>query len=385
MKRVLVALVLVVFISTAFVGCLGTGQPPGFSAADLNSPAVEYITRSLGTAPTPQTSTPITNTWKVEWQMADVFAGYGGVMLFYANNTGSHHLYVYGITLKWEGTSLSYGRDAGTDVSPGSKEFIGLLPFGAPTAPGIYNYSIFVKIAIKSLVGGSWYDKGEYRVGEHDAEVQQVHPASSWTTQSNPTRYYNDINARVDYARTESIVQTIKQEFPGNYSILQIAQAYEWVRANIEYKEEPTGQDNWQSANETLTWGTGDCEDHAILVASLIGELGGQARVNIIERHAFPTVFLTDNASELDAYWAALDSFYWVTTGSLRYNVLKDGLGYWLVADTVGFPYLGGLPAESEYAEMNGTGGSWGLTQSSFLYKVDATGQTFDGKLFGLF
>ena len=304
--------------------------------------------------------------------------------MFYANNTGPHHLYIYGMALRWDGTSLSYGREVTMDISPGTKEFVGLLPFGAPTTPGSYNYSLYVEVAIKSLVGGEWYDKGEYRVAGHSEVVQPVLPAPSWTTYINPSKYYNEVNERVDFARTSSAVQTIRAELPGNYSILQVAQAYEWVRGHIEYKEEPPGQDYWQSANETLTWGTGDCEDQAILVASIIGELGGQARVNIIEGHAFATVFITGNASELSSYWKALDSFYGMETGSLRYNIMKDNLGYWVVSDTAGYPYLGGLPAESSYMETSGTGSTWGFTSSSYLYKIDATGQT-DAKFLGLF
>jgi hypothetical protein len=385
MNKALVILVVVIFVGMVFIGALGTSQPTGYSASDLRSPDLAYLPTINGSAPQPQTSTPVTNPWTVEWQMADVYASYGGVLLLYANNTGSHHLYIYGLTLKWDGTSLSYGREAGTDVSPGTKEFVGILPFGAPTTPGSYNYSLYIQVAIKSLAGGAWYDRGEYRVAGHDSVVLQVHPAPTWTTQVNPHKYYNDLNSKVDFARTVSVVQTIKAEVPGNYTILQVAEAYEWVRSHIEYQLELSGQDYWQSANETLTWGKGDCEDHAILIASIIGELGGQARVNIIEGHAFPTVYLTNNASELNDYWKALDSFYGVKNGSLKYNVLKDDLGYWIVSDTVGYPYLGGLPAESGYMETSGTGSTWGFTSSTYLYKVDATGQTSGGSFFGLF
>jgi hypothetical protein len=385
MNKVLVILVVIIFIGMVFIGLISTVQPPGYSASDLRSPELAYLPAINGSAPTPQTITPITNTWTVEWRMAEVYAGYGGVLMFYANNTGPHHLYVYGMTLKWDGTSLSYGREVAKDVNPGTKEFVCLLPFGAPTTPGSYNYSLYVKVAIQGLVGGAWYDKGEYRVAGHDSTVLPVHPAPSWTTQINPSKYYKAVNSQVDFERTASVVQTIKAETPGNYTILQVAETYEWVRAHIEYREEPFGQDYWQTANETLTWGTGDCEDHAILVASIIGELGGQARVNIIEGHAFPTVFLTNNASELDSYREALDSFYGVEAGSLEYNLLKDDLGYWIVSDTVGYPYLGGLPAASGYMETSGTGGTWGFTSSAYLYKIDANGQSSDGLFLGLF
>jgi len=43
-----------------------------------------------------------------------------------------------------------------------------------------------------------------------------------------------------------------------------------WVIQNVKYKTESAGQDNWQLANETLRWKTGDCEDGAILLANLL-------------------------------------------------------------------------------------------------------------------
>lgn len=383
MRRVLVALVAVTFIALAFTGCLGDSSPQGFNANDLRSPKIEYVTWGPASAPTPRSYTTITNPWTVEWQIADIYAGYGGVLLFYANNTGAHTIYIYGIGLRWDNTTLSYERDAGAYVAPGEKVFIGLLPFKAPTDAGTYHYSLYAKVAIESLAGNSWYDKGEYRVAGHGAEVIGTYPAGSWSNATNPSDYYDKVNQRVQYSVTSYIAQDIEAQYPGNYSILQVAAAYEWVRTHITYKEEPPGQDYWQSASETLSWGTGDCEDFAILLASLVGELGGQARLDIIEGHAFATVFLTSNASQLGAYWDALDSYYWVGYGILTYNFLKDERGYWLVADAVGYPYLGGLPAESRFAEPVGGQASWSFESTSYLYMIDATGHTASTGWFG--
>jgi len=45
---------------------------------------------------------------------------------------------------------------------------------------------------------------------------------------------------------------------------------YRWVVLNIRYQTEPAGQDYWQTPTETLSNGTGDCEDFAILLCSLV-------------------------------------------------------------------------------------------------------------------
>lgn len=46
------------------------------------------------------------------------------------------------------------------------------------------------------------------------------------------------------------------------------------VNSYVYYKAELEGSDHWQSANETLKLGTGDCEDYAILKYRLLVESG---------------------------------------------------------------------------------------------------------------
>lgn len=50
----------------------------------------------------------------------------------------------------------------------------------------------------------------------------------------------------------------------------------DWVADNIDYKsdEEQWGEDYWQSPEETLSLRTGDCEDFAILLCSLLRAYG---------------------------------------------------------------------------------------------------------------
>jgi len=50
----------------------------------------------------------------------------------------------------------------------------------------------------------------------------------------------------------------------------------EWVAINIEYMsdEKRWGEDYWQTPEETLLYGTGDCEDFSILLCSLLRAYG---------------------------------------------------------------------------------------------------------------
>jgi transglutaminase-like putative cysteine protease len=278
------------------------------------------------------------------------------------------------MSLKWTDAEAFYSRDTGVLAKANEDTLVGILPFGAPLEPGTHQYEISLEIAVQSH-SGTWYDWGVQSLsGTNHVEVLSTYPSSIWSTEVNPTYYYDKLNERLDEGAVSMIIAQIQEEYPGDYGILQICEAYQWVHSNVEYVADAS--DYWQSAEETMSSLTGDCEDQAILMATLIKGLGGNARLNIISGHAFPTVFVAENESNLKAVEASINSYYWTPSGSLRINYLNDELGYWLVVDTAGEPYVGGLPALSRYASTDSAAGYWSFSSSSFLITVDATGKT---------
>jgi hypothetical protein len=101
----------------------------------------------------------------------------------------------------------------------------------------------------------------------------------------------------------------------------------------------------------------------------------------LIERHAFPTVFVASNYSDLMKVKQSLASYYGVDNSTYRMSYLVDEHGYWLVIDTTGFPYAGGLPTNSVPVSADG---NWTM-QSSYIHRIDATGTTASVGFFGLF
>lgn len=65
----------------------------------------------------------------------------------------------------------------------------------------------------------------------------------------------------------------------------------------------------------------------------------------------------------------AIASYYGLPAEQLTASYLVDDMGYWLVIDTTGFPYAGGIPAQSGRS----TDGGWSMN-SDYLYAIDATG-----------
>ena len=60
----------------------------------------------------------------------------------------------------------------------------------------------------------------------------------------------------------------------------------EYVHANIEYEAELDEEDYWQSPQETLELGTGDCEDFCILMMAILKKSGIDS-ILLILKHNF--------------------------------------------------------------------------------------------------
>jgi transglutaminase-like putative cysteine protease len=376
-KRIIAILAVAVAIIAiiAFTGLLSLTTQVGFAADDLVEPDPTTITRSGGSAPSPSTDDRQLAAWGITWEIPEngVYAEFGGVLWLTLDSYDPKDIWVYGMSLSWVGTNATYSKETGVLAAAYEHTLVGILPFGVPFESGYHQYQISVSIAVQSDTG-YWYDCGEVlAAGNLNCDVQPTPPSTGWNTETNPINYYDRINARVDERVVSSVIVQVHNEYPGDFSVLQVCEAYKWVRNNVAYSNDDG--DYWQSATETMTLRTGDCEDHAILMASIVKGLGGNARVNVISGHAFPTVFVAKNESGLARVEASVNSYYWTESGSLRINYLIDDFGYWMVIDTTGEPYVGGLPALCRYASPGSWPGTWTFSDSDFLITVDATGR----------
>jgi len=126
-----------------------------------------------------------------------------------------------------------------------------------------------------------------------------------------------------------------------------IKKLYDWVEGNIEYAEDPSSPylfsnpslgvffkgENWQFPNETLRIMQGDCEDQAILLASLIRAYNSQKYAVyciVITNHAalfFPVE--EDKICILDPAMHYTTSYGWPTY-YLRSEDFRQGVNDWL-------------------------------------------------------
>jgi len=210
---------------------------------------------------------------------------------------------------------------------------------------------------------GEWWDFGEFQSARFDMDILPLISETTYGVTKNPSTYYEKVNSLVDPSDVEDVANGLSAGYD-SYDIQEVIAAFDWVQKNIEYKDDP--EDHWQSPSETLSLGTGDCEDQAMLVSAIVSELGGNARVNLIEGHAFATVYIGPNSSVVDDVADAISSHYGT---DLNIFYLEDDLGIWMMLDTTSFPYCGAMPTSSA---PTGTGqNDFTFEDTDYLYTID--------------
>ena len=63
----------------------------------------------------------------------------------------------------------------------------------------------------------------------------------------------------------------------------EITAVYNWVKNNIRYTQDPWDKEMLQWPDYTLKLGQGDCDDHSILMASLLMSVGHECRFAVVQ------------------------------------------------------------------------------------------------------
>lgn len=358
-----VGMLLIYYLMGGFVQ-----NPPGFDEDDLNAPFINEMVRNEDyPGPLSGSSYPMKVQPAFSYS-AIVYASFGGVLDLFIENRGGNDAYVHHYYVVWEGGNETFQVNCSRLIASGGLEGLGKLHFAGPGDAGPATLNIWMEIWTSSPNGELWDDHGEISVGTINFEVLEEEPLRDWYVERNPVRYYNKVNELIDLDIVVPLADEVRSAVPGNYSLLQVIKAYELVDQRIGYAED---EDNhWQSPAETIALGSGDCEDHSLLLASLITELGGTCRVNLIASHAFPSVYV-GNASVIGDVVGAIQAYY---GDPVPVHYIVDDLGYWLIIDTNGLPYVGGYPAASSPA--GGAGGVyWNSDEGDWIKLIDVTGE----------
>ncbi|MCG7844229.1 MAG: transglutaminase family protein [Methanomassiliicoccales archaeon] len=370
---VVIATVAVTVMLLSFYLLGGLAQDPeGFNEGDLNPPEVTSILRDEA-SPGPLTELDFHAHLTTGISYTPIYEVYGGIVELVIENLGSNQVYVRWYSIGWEGGNETYSLNCSMLIEPGEAGNSGVLYLPGPGVEGNATFEVRMDLWASSSNGNLWCDKGELLVDSHQVEVLPEGALRDREVQRNPVRYYNQVNELVDLYAVQAMKGQVLGAVPGVFSVHQAIVAYELVRTSILYAED---EDNhWQSAAETIELGTGDCEDQAILLASLLTAMGGDCRVNLITGHAFPSLYIGNSTSEISDVRENIRTYY---GNDVPVHWTEDELGYWLIVDTVGMPYAGGYPAAS--VPIGALGGTdWNSENGDTIRTIDVTGETVPG------
>lgn len=139
---------------------------------------------------------------------------------------------------------------------------------------------------------------------------------------------------------TDSLVRSyalsaVDSSNAGSYNIYQICDIYDKLYSDWVYVNDPHGKEYIASASESVRLLRGDCEDYAVLMASLIESIGGTSRIIIAynadgEGHAYAEVYMSDSKDYVQELIDEMGYRYGYLTA--HYHSDADG-GYWLNLD----------------------------------------------------
>ncbi|TXK45291.1 transglutaminase domain-containing protein [Pontibacter qinzhouensis] len=102
--------------------------------------------------------------------------------------------------------------------------------------------------------------------------MQPTHPVVRNFAVENSTRYFHD-----EYYRKHG-------------KLVRYFSLFKHIRLNWKYVNDPVGLDYYSPPTESISLLAGDCDDYAILMASSIMAIGGEARVVISSSHMYTEV-----------------------------------------------------------------------------------------------
>jgi hypothetical protein len=155
-----------------------------------------------------------------------------------------------------------------------------------------------------------------------------------------------NISAAMDIENpvTRNYATQIAANLPGKYNLNQVIFLYDFLYKNWRYVSDPRGIEYLSSASNTISNDLiGDCDDFAILIATLIESIGGKARVSFAHNkrggHAFAEVYIPATSTEVSAmveeyYKSDLEAAMgWSRVKKIHYRPDRSGEGIWLNLD----------------------------------------------------
>jgi transglutaminase-like putative cysteine protease len=387
-KRLISIFIIIILVLIGTIGCINNNDDDddkreGFSIDSISNTVPEVFDLPNPTyEPSPHINTTIPKSvpniiaiWFFEKNTA--YRDFGGTINLFIKNNSTQQIFVYKIGIK-----LKFSRNnrlipdklvhsnAGRSIAPGQEEQVGLIYFTGPTQTGEYEYNILFSLYLQNETG-AWNDCGQQESSEKKLKFEEPEGTMEYDQHYNLPQYYDKIRSVVDptYHEVVNLSRELAGGYPGKFNIYQACAVFDYVHEDVKYFSDPTSTTNyWCTPEQTLKFG-GDCEDHSTLIGSMLISVGGSVRIYMTDSHAFLALYI-GNTSNLDDVLEGIRSYYRTNVNIFYFS---DELGNWLIVDSIGSIYLGGLPlgAVPVLNTSSGMGISWGFSETENLYVTD--------------
>jgi len=239
---------------------------------------------------------------------------------------------------------MTFSPSAWTQMSfwPGPQAF--------PTADRIH-FNLFLFLAYAHALGGSTSASTTTNAPAPAPAPSPAQPSPS-SGNSLVRRDTGHIEYRmyVDAAPVRNVAVQVVSPYAGGEreKLLQVAALFEYVKSRVNYISDPITMRNGAkelgdflaSPTDTLQIGGGDCDDQALLMASLLSAVGIDNRILFVDSPSNGAHLLTEfavDASLAEEVAAILEGFYAQNArvpGQRSYLPFVIGDKVWLMADT---------------------------------------------------
>lgn len=174
-----------------------------------------------------------------------------------------------------------------------------------------------------------------------------------------------DYSTAIDPISVRPLAVSIVAPFAdhNDWNTKQAAALYDYVRNNINGVKDPVGQEYIASPAETINTCGGDCEDKAILLASLCLAVGIQARLVICKSSSNQGHCLTEigynTNQDMNVPSNYLGDYYKDRFVNMKWSWENQSNGIWLVADPSLCMYLGDIDNLVKFGYATNTSNGW--------------------------
>ena len=133
-------------------------------------------------------------------------------------------------------------------------------------------------------------------------------------------------------------VSLIPKSHSGKYSVSQICDVWEALYKKWTYVSDPNGKDYRSPASRTIQLGLkGDCDDFAIVMASVVESIGGTTRIisahNGNKGHAYAEVYIGNSKEKLNSVVSYISKRYGASSVAYHTTTKNNVTRYWLNLD----------------------------------------------------